>query len=194
MTMELMETDLNRVIHSHQILTDDHIQFFTYQILRGLKYLHSANIIHRDLKPSNLLVNSNCDLKVCMVVLSHLQICDFNLARDEGEVGLLTEYVQTRWYRAPEVMLSSQNYTHKVDVWSVGCIMGEMLNRRVLFRGKSYLEQLKLICDLLGRPADDDLSFITNPKGKKYLKSLNSCPVDLHVVFPTVGEGKGGDA
>ena len=64
MTMELMETDLNRVIYSNQVLTDDHIQFFTYQIFRGLKYLHSAGIIHRDLKPSNLLVNSNCDLKV----------------------------------------------------------------------------------------------------------------------------------
>ena len=102
----------------------------------------------------------------------------------------LTQHVVTRWYRAPELVLMQEYYNAEIDVWSVGCIMGEMLNRRVLFRGKSYLEQLKLICDLLGRPADDDLSFITNPKGKKYLKSLNSCPVDLHVVFPTVGEGE----
>ena len=94
MTMELMETDLYRVIYSTQVLTDEHIQYFIYQVLCGLKYLHSADIIHRDLKPSNLLVNRNCDLK----------ICDFNLAREELG-STLTEYVQTRWYRAPEVML-----------------------------------------------------------------------------------------
>ena len=129
MTMELMETDLNRVIYSNQVLTDDHIQFFTYQIFRGLKYLHSAGIIHRDLKPSNLLVNSNCDLKVRIELKSDAQICDFNLARDEYAQDIMTEYVQTRWYRAPEVMLSSQQYNHAVDVWSVGCIMAELLNR-----------------------------------------------------------------
>jgi serine/threonine protein kinase len=68
---DLMETDLAAIIKSNQSLTDEHIQFFLYQILRGLKYIHSAGILHRDLKPRNLLVNTNCDLK----------ICDFGLAR-----------------------------------------------------------------------------------------------------------------
>ncbi|OAO17914.1 sporangia induced mitogen-activated protein kinase [Blastocystis sp. ATCC 50177/Nand II] len=178
MTMELMETDLNRVIYSNQVLTDDHIQFFTYQIFRGLKYLHSAGIIHRDLKPSNLLVNSNCDLK----------ICDFNLARDEYAQDIMTEYVQTRWYRAPEVMLSSQQYNHAVDVWSVGCIMAELLNRRVLFKGTTYINQLQLICNLLGLPEEKDLDFVTNERGLKFLEKQNKIPQDLRRVFPTATE------
>lgn len=173
--MELMETDLCRVIYSKQQLTDDHIQYFIYQILCGLKYLHSADIIHRDLKPSNLLVNSNCDLK----------ICDFNLAREELGSSL-TEYVQTRWYRAPEVMLSSQQYTRAVDIWSVGCIMGELLLRKVLFKGMNYLHQIELYCRLLGCPSDSDLTFITNSKGLKYIKQQNFKPKDFKTVFPMV--------
>eukprot|EP00957_Ditylum_brightwellii_P080165 6097363-Ditylum_brightwellii.AAC.1 len=115
---DLMETDLHRIIYSKQALSIDHVQYFLYQILRALKYLHSANVLHRDLKPSNLLVNSNCDLKVC----------DFGLARgvlpeEEQEPkssSLLTEYVVTRWYRAPEIMLACHEYDKPIDVWSVG--------------------------------------------------------------------------
>ena len=96
-----MECDLHKLIQS-QKLSNDHICYFTYQILCGLKYIHSANVLHRDLKPSNILVNSNCDLK----------ICDFGLARiadpDYDHTGCLTEYVATRWYRAPEVMLNAK--------------------------------------------------------------------------------------
>ena len=96
---ELMETDLHRVIYSRQAITDEHVQYFLYQLLRGLKYMHSANVLHRDLKPSNLLVNANCDLK----------ICDFGLSRgmeqeDKEHDEDMTEYVVTRWYRAPEIM------------------------------------------------------------------------------------------
>ena len=102
---ELMETDMHRVIRT-QDLSDDHCQYFIYQTLRAIKAMHSANVLHRDLKPSNLLLNANCDLKVC----------DFGLARGfsidpEENAGYMTEYVATRWYRAPEIMLSFQSYT-----------------------------------------------------------------------------------
>lgn len=109
---DLMETDLHRVIYSKQSLSEEHAQYFIYQLLRGLYYLHSCNVVHRDLKPSNLLVNKNCDLK----------ICDFGLARgmgeDEDDPGL-TDYVVTRWYRAPEVVLAASAYSKKIDLWSV---------------------------------------------------------------------------
>jgi mitogen-activated protein kinase 1/3 len=127
---DLMETDLHRVIYSHQDLSDDHIQYFVYQILKGVLYLHSASVIHRDLKPSNLLLNKNCDLK----------ICDFGLARglETGDPeNILTEYVVTRWYRAPEVILNASNYTKAIDIWSIGCILAELLGRTPLFPGKS---------------------------------------------------------
>ncbi len=126
---ELMETDMHRVIRTQE-LSDDHCQYFIYQTLRALKAMHSANVLHRDLKPSNLLLNANCDLKVC----------DFGLARSAASTddnsGFMTEYVATRWYRAPEIMLTFKEYTKAIDVWSVGCILAEMLNSKPLFPGK----------------------------------------------------------
>ncbi|PIC40077.1 hypothetical protein B9Z55_011553 [Caenorhabditis nigoni] len=105
----LMETDLYKLLKT-QKLSNDHVCYFLYQILRGLKYIHSANVLHRDLKPSNLLLNTTCDLK----------ICDFGLARvtdpQTDHTGFLTEYVATRWYRAPEIMLNSKGYTKSIDV------------------------------------------------------------------------------
>jgi serine/threonine protein kinase len=147
-----------RIITSPQPLTNEHIQYFVYQILRGLKYIHSASVLHRDLKPSNLLLNGNCDLK----------ICDFGLARgvnpDESHQGFMTEYVATRWYRAPEIMLSWKEYSNKIDVWSVGCIMAELLGRKPLFPGRDYMHQLHLIIDILGTPSMEDTEYIASEK------------------------------
>lgn len=173
---DLMETDLHRIIYSRQPLSDDHVQYFLYQILRALKYIHSANVLHRDLKPSNLLLNSNCDLK----------ICDFGLARgvepDEDNMEL-TEYVVTRWYRAPEIMLSCQEYTKAIDVWSVGCIFAELLGRKPLFPGDDYIHQLQIICDKLGTPTDEDLNFVTSEKARRFMRSQ---PKKVKVPFSKV--------
>lgn len=148
MVTELMETDLHRIIYSKQKLSIEHVQYFIYQVLRGLKYIHSCRVLHRDLKPSNLLVNSNCDLK----------ICDFGLARGIHSASnesshpdgprqtlLLTEYVVTRWYRAPEIMLACHEYSYPVDVWSVGCIFAELILRKPYFPGDDYIDQVRLL-------------------------------------------------
>ncbi|KAF3700406.1 Mitogen-activated protein kinase 3 [Channa argus] len=165
----LMETDLYKLLKS-QRLSNDHVCYFLYQILRGLKYIHSANVLHRDLKPSNLLINTTCDLK----------ICDFGLARiadpEHDHTGFLTEYVATRWYRAPEIMLNSKGYSKSIDIWSVGCILAEMLSNKPIFPGKHYLDQLNHILGVLGSPSQEDLNCIINMKARNYLQSLPEKP------------------
>ncbi|KAF4031673.1 Protein kinase domain [Phytophthora infestans] len=172
---DLMETDLHRVIHSNQSISDDHVQYFLYQMLVAINYVHSAEVLHRDLKPSNILVNSDCDLK----------LCDFGLARGiQGMDSGLTEYVVTRWYRAPELLLSSK-YDKQMDVWAIGCILAEMLGRRPLFPGHDYLHQLKIIMDVVGSPLEDSLDFITNPKAKRFILRQPKKPkVPLSSVYP----------
>mmetsp|Transcript_33546 Transcript_33546/g.74268 ORF Transcript_33546/g.74268 Transcript_33546/m.74268 type:complete len:384 (+) Transcript_33546:237-1388(+) len=173
---ELMDTDLHQIIRSPQPLSDDHCQYFLYQVLRGLKYIHSASILHRDLKPSNLLVNANCDLK----------ICDFGLARTSStEKEFMTEYVVTRWYRAPELLLSCSEYNSSIDVWSVGCIFAELLGRKPLFPGKDYVQQLNLITKVIGSPQESELGFITSEKAKRYIRSLpKNERVDFSKLWP----------
>ncbi|XP_059640070.1 mitogen-activated protein kinase homolog MMK2-like [Cornus florida] len=163
---ELMDTDLHQIIRSNQPLTDDHCQYFLYQLLRGLKYVHSAHVLHRDLKPSNLLLNANCDLK----------IGDFGLARTTSETDFMTEYVVTRWYRAPELLLNCSEYTAAIDVWSVGCILGEIMTREPLFPGKDYVHQLRLITELLGSPTDASLGFLRSDNARRYVRQLPQYP------------------
>ncbi len=176
--LDFMETDLHKIIYSKNKLTDDHIQYFLYQALRGLKYIHSAQVIHRDLKPSNLLLNGNCDLK----------ICDFGLARgvkNGNDDNDLTEYVVTRWYRAPEVMYSVQEYTYQIDVWALGCILAELHGRKPLFPGDDYIKQMNLIFDVIGTPTEDDMRFISNTRALAYIKSLPTKPkVPFQRLYP----------
>ena len=116
-------------------------------MLRGLKYIHSAKVFHRDLKPKNILANSDCKLK----------ICDFGLARpafnDMPTTIFWTDYVATRWYRAPELCGSFfAKYSPAIDTWSVGCIFAEVLLGKPLFPGRHVVHQLELITDILGTP------------------------------------------
>ncbi|XP_040990335.1 mitogen-activated protein kinase 2-like [Juglans microcarpa x Juglans regia] len=177
---ELMDTDLQHVIQSDQLLTDNHCQYFLYQLLRGLKYVHSANVLHRDLKPSNLLLNGNCDLK----------IGDFGLARTTSETDFMTEYVVTRWYRAPELLLNCSEYTAAIDVWSVGCIFGEIVTREPLFPGKDYVHQLRLITELTGSPDDASLGFLRSDNARRYVRQLPQCrKQQFSARFPSMSPG-----
>ncbi|XP_068665692.1 mitogen-activated protein kinase homolog MMK1-like isoform X2 [Aristolochia californica] len=158
--------DAKRTLREIKLLRHmDHENYFLYQLLRGLKYIHSANVLHRDLKPSNLLLNANCDLK----------ICDFGLARITSESEFMTEYVVTRWYRAPELLLNSSEYTAAIDVWSVGCIFMELMDRRPLFPGKDHVQQLRLLMELIGTPTEADMGFMSE-NGRRYIRQLPCHP------------------
>eukprot|EP01025_Chloroclados_australasicus_P048599 TRINITY_DN5511_c0_g1_i1.p1 TRINITY_DN5511_c0_g1~~TRINITY_DN5511_c0_g1_i1.p1 ORF type:complete len:381 (-),score=25.83 TRINITY_DN5511_c0_g1_i1:280-1422(-) len=174
---DLMDTDLHQIIKSKQPLSDEHIQYFVYQILRGLKYIHSAGVLHRDLKPSNILVNSNCD--IC--------ICDFGLARtsDPFMDASMTEYVVTRWYRPPELLLNCSHYNDVVDIWSLGCILAELLARKPIFPGRDYLDQLGLIIKTCGKPSADEVGFIELQEAQNYVLGLPDYPrVQFKNLFP----------
>lgn len=148
---ELADYDLARVIYSSVQFSEFHIQSFIYQILCGLKYIHSADVIHRDLKPGNILVT----IQGC------LKICDFGLARGinpkyfKNKSSPITNYVATRWYRAPELVLSQKNYGKSVDLWAIGCILSELYGRRPLLMGKDKFHQLHEIIRVLGTPRKD---------------------------------------
>eukprot|EP01034_Spumella_vulgaris_P023868 gene23868-30144_t len=114
-------------------------------------------------------------------------ICDFGLARgvEDEQTGGLTEYVVTRWYRAPEIMLACQEYSSSIDMWSVGCIFAELLARSPLFPGEDYIAQLRLICDKLGRPSEEELNFVTSERAKKFILSMpNKTPPSFAELFP----------
>jgi serine/threonine protein kinase len=111
---------------------------------------------------------------------SHLKICDFGLARGcgggQGDENYLTEYVVTRWYRAPEIMCACEAYDFKIDVWAAGCILAELLLRSPIFPGDDYKKQLNLMFNILGTPTQDDLKCVTNEYALQYIQSLPERP------------------
>uniref|UniRef100_A0A8C6WWA4 mitogen-activated protein kinase n=1 Tax=Neogobius melanostomus TaxID=47308 RepID=A0A8C6WWA4_9GOBI len=172
LVMPFMGTDLGKVMKL-QRLSEEKVQFIVYQMLKGLKYIHSAGIIHRDLKPGNLAINQDCELK----------IIDFGLARQTDSE--MTGYVVTRWYRAPEVILNWMHYTQTVDIWSVGCIMAEMLQGKPLFKGSDHLDQLTEIMKITGTPSQEFVSKLESEDAKTYIQSLDRIEKkDLTKMFP----------
>merc|ERR1711988_1393370 len=165
---DFMETDLHAVIREN-ILEPVHKQFIVYQCLKALKYCHSADLVHRDLKPSNFLLNEECLLKVA----------DFGLARSlramqkgEEASSVLTDYVATRWYRAPEILLGSTTYTKAVDMWALGCIVAEMFVGKPLIPGTSTMNQLEQILSVTGPPSPEDVKAVNSQFAETMLKSL----------------------
>ncbi|XP_074182740.1 mitogen-activated protein kinase 11 isoform X2 [Rhinolophus sinicus] len=217
----LMGADLNNIVKC-QALSDEHVQFLVYQLLRGLKVgeapaggarsrggnltlvlplavhplsgdhppgrcrgvrvrplqdprcalLRSQPTVLQDLKPSNVAVNEDCELR----------ILDFGLARQADEE--MTGYVATRWYRAPEIMLNWMHYNQTVDIWSVGCIMAELLQGKALFPGNDYIDQLKRIMEVVGTPSSEVLAKISSEHARTYIQSLPPMPQkDLRSLF-----------
>ncbi|XP_038058314.1 mitogen-activated protein kinase SLT2/MPK1-like [Patiria miniata] len=166
---ELLDTDLRNII-AGGTLTSEHARLFMYQLLRGMKYLHSANVLHRDLKPDNLLINFE-DLV--------LKIGDFGMARildpDYSHKGHLTQNVSTRWYRSPELIFCPCDYTEAIDVWSAGCVFAEMLTGKPLFAGEHDLDQMLLILEII--PVSDvDLVEVEDSIPRKMLKNYKGTP------------------
>ena len=167
LTFDHLETDLHAVIRAN-ILEEIHKKYIIYQLLKALKFMHSGELLHRDIKPSNLLLNSDCKAK----------LCDFGLCRSVGAspheqnntVPVLTDYVATRWYRAPEILLGSTLYSKGVDMWAVGCILGEMLLGKPLFPGSSTLDQLQKVMHVTGFPSPEAVGNLRSPFAKAMLE------------------------
>ncbi|KAI3386669.1 hypothetical protein SNEBB_007767 [Seison nebaliae] len=167
LVFDFMETDLHRLIKRKNVLHDMHKRYIMYQLFKSTYYLHSGDVIHRDQKPCNILLNKQCVLK----------LADFGLARSVNETAETnpvpyTEYIATRWYRAPEILLASKTYTKGIDMWSIGCILGELYLNEPIFQGTNTLNQLEKILVYMPKPSSEDIeSLQTN-----YMEFLRNQP------------------
>ncbi|NXU55463.1 MK15 kinase, partial [Turnix velox] len=179
---ESMETDLHAVIQKGNLLKDIHKSYILYQILKATKFIHSGNVIHRDQKPSNILLDSDCFVK----------LCDFGLARSLSQTKEdernppLTDYVATRWYRAPEILLASPSYTKGVDMWSIGCILGELLLGKPLFPGTSTVNQIEHILRVIPAPTQEGRILFMEKKAGAFSHCSLTCRrgVRFEEIFP----------
>ena len=169
LSFNYMESDLSNVIKAG-LLEPVHVKFISYQLLKALTFIHSASVVHRDLKPANVLIDASC----------HIKVCDFGLSRSVPEENLpgndiiLTDYISTRWYRAPEVLVGSRHYGFSVDLFSVGCIIAEMFRTQPLMQGSSSMDQLERIFELCGNPRATDIQSWNSPSALKIVNIVRA--------------------
>jgi len=169
LVFEYLDQDLKKFLDSESKLEPQMIKALLYQLLRGVSFCHDRRVLHRDLKPQNLLINKEYALK----------LADFGLARAFGiPVRSYTHEVVTLWYRAPDVLMGSRKYSTPVDLWSVGCIFGEMASGRPLFPGTSDHDQLMRIFKVLGTPSEESWpSMFELPEYKSDFPKYDSIPM-----------------
>eukprot|EP00270_Netrium_digitus_P013154 TRINITY_DN4347_c0_g1_i2.p1 TRINITY_DN4347_c0_g1~~TRINITY_DN4347_c0_g1_i2.p1 ORF type:complete len:302 (-),score=86.72 TRINITY_DN4347_c0_g1_i2:201-1106(-) len=179
LVFEYLDLDLKKHLDNCPQIAQDRrlVKSYLYQILRGISYCHSHRVLHRDLKPQNLLIDRRTN---------SLKLADFGLARAFGiPVRTFTHEVVTLWYRAPEILLGSAQYSTPVDVWSVGCIFAEMLNQRPLFPGDSEIDELFKIFRILGTPTEETWLGVTSlPDFKSAFPKWP--PKDLSTIVPSL--------
>lgn len=178
---ELLDSSLRMALNVRAI-QKIHRPYIGYQILRGLKYIHSAGIMHRDVTPANILLTKACDVK----------IADFGWCRsspmteEDDDWEEMSNYGGTRWYRSPEVVFEARYYTTAIDVWAVGCIVAEMFLNRALLPGTSSLDMIERMIELMGKPSPHDIVSLGCPGVEQAMQPVAPGPPhrSLEVVFP----------
>ncbi|KAL5516172.1 hypothetical protein EMCRGX_G001446 [Ephydatia muelleri] len=177
LVFDYMLSDLSEVIrNSEKPLTEAQIKSYMLMLLKGVAYLHGNNIMHRDLKPANLLISST----------GHLKIADFGLARvfSEDPARLYSHQVATRWYRSPELLYGAKKYDWSVDMWAIGCILGELLNSSPLFPGENDIDQLCCVLRVLGTPDEVTWPKMVELPDYKKISFPVMPPIPLEMVVP----------
>ena len=180
---ELMEMNLYELIRGRRkLLAESNVKRYMYQLLKALEHMHRIGIFHRDIKPENILLKDE-----------QIKLADYGSVRSVYSKPPYTEYISTRWYRAPECLLTDGYYSYKMDLWSVGCVFHEILCLHPLFPGQNEIDQVAKIHDVLGTPGKDVLDkfkhrnhaidFNFPPKKgsgiEKFLPHVSSPAVDL---------------